>query len=179
MFRGRVTTRNWNALEACIDTYRSRITGGEIPLRVDGYCNSKESEAANLAVAKIRSNRVKSELITRQKLTEECFVTHNHSGSGDYVTVRLVVPVYNKVKETPADVQADTTLVETVESAETVTEPATADSIQDVQMVSEVVEKPTETKPYAFALRTNLLRWATLTPDLGLEWRISARGAYK
>ena len=160
-------------LETCINTYKSRITGGEIPLHVDGYCDSKESEAENLAVAKTRSNRVKSELITRQKLAEECFVTHNHSGSGDYVTVRLVVPVYNKVKETPADVQADTTLVETVESAETVTEPATADSIQDVQMVSEVVEKPTETKPYTFALRANLLRWATLTPDLGLEWRIS------
>lgn len=28
-------------------------------------------------------------------------------------------------------------------------------------------------KPYTFALRANLLRWATLTPDLGIEWRIS------
>lgn len=27
--------------------------------------------------------------------------------------------------------------------------------------------------PYTFALRANLLRWATLTPDLGVEWRIS------
>lgn len=27
--------------------------------------------------------------------------------------------------------------------------------------------------PYRFALRANLLRWATLTPDLGLEWRIN------
>ena len=27
--------------------------------------------------------------------------------------------------------------------------------------------------PYTFSLRANLLRWATLTPDLGLEWRIS------
>ena len=26
---------------------------------------------------------------------------------------------------------------------------------------------------YTFALRANLLRWATLTPDLGVEWRIS------
>ncbi len=25
--------------------------------------------------------------------------------------------------------------------------------------------------PYNFALRANLLRWATLTPDLGVEWR--------
>lgn len=27
--------------------------------------------------------------------------------------------------------------------------------------------------PYTFALRANLLRWATLTPDLGIEWRIN------
>ena len=26
---------------------------------------------------------------------------------------------------------------------------------------------------YTFSLRANLLRWATLTPDLGLEWRIN------
>lgn len=28
-------------------------------------------------------------------------------------------------------------------------------------------------KPYTIALRANLLRWATLTPDLGIEWRIN------
>lgn len=166
-------------LEACIGTYRNRIIGGEIPLHVDGYCNSKESEAANLAVAKTRSNRVKSELITRQKLTEECFVTHNHSGSGDYVTVRLVVPVYDKVKETPADVQEDTTVIadgrqpEAVESAETVAGPSVADTIQTAQPVSAATEGTSAAKPYTLSLRANLLRWATLTPDLGIEWRIN------
>lgn len=34
-------------------------------------------------------------------------------------------------------------------------------------------EAAAHAKPYTFALRTNLLRWATLTPDLGFEWRIS------
>lgn len=166
-------------LEACIGTYRNRIIGGEIPLHVDGYCNSKESEVANLAVAKTRSNRVKSELITRQKLTEECFVTHNHSGSGDYVTVRLVVPVYDKVKETPADVQEDTTVIadgrqpEAVESAETVAGPSVADTIQTAQPVSAATEGTSAAKPYTLSLRANLLRWATLTPDLGIEWRIN------
>ena len=28
-------------------------------------------------------------------------------------------------------------------------------------------------KEASFSLRANLLRWATLTPDLGLEWRIN------
>ena len=34
-------------------------------------------------------------------------------------------------------------------------------------------EKKALAGTYHFALRTNLLRWATLTPDLGIEWRIS------
>lgn len=29
-----------------------------------------------------------------------------------------------------------------------------------------------EAKPYCLAVRTNLLQWATLTPNIGLEWRI-------
>lgn len=35
-------------------------------------------------------------------------------------------------------------------------------------------EEAAEATPYRFALRANLLRWATLTPDLGLEWRINS-----
>ena len=35
--------------------------------------------------------------------------------------------------------------------------------------ISEVVKADT----YAFSLRANLLRWATLTSDLGIEWRIN------
>ena len=166
-------------LKTCIDTYKNRIISGEIPLYVDGYCKSKESEVANLAVAKIRSNRVKSELITRQKLTEACFVTNNHSDSGDYVTVRLVVPIYNKVKEIPADEPKDTTVMavarqpEAVESAETVAGPPVADTIQTAQSVPVATVETEAAKPYTLFLRANLLRWATLTPDLGLEWRIN------
>ena len=81
-------------LEECIRNHKTDILDGKLPLYVDGYCNSFDSEAENLSTAKIRSNsnRVKSELITRQQLTEECFITKNHSGSGDYVTVRIVIP---------------------------------------------------------------------------------------
>lgn len=84
-------------LETCVERLKERILAGEIPLLVDGYCTSKESEADNLATAKVRSNRVKSELIVRQGLTERCFVTRNHSGSGDYVTVRIAVPKEDSV----------------------------------------------------------------------------------
>ena len=74
-------------LEECVARYKAEILGGKIPLRVDGHCS-----AGNDSLAKIRSNRVKSELIVRQQLTEESFITKNHSGSGDYVTVRIVIP---------------------------------------------------------------------------------------
>ena len=74
----------------CIENNRATILDGKLPLLVDGYCNSQSSEAENIATAKIRANRVKSEPITRAEIS----------------------------------------------------------------------------------LRANLLRWATLTPDFGVEWRI-------
>ena len=77
----------------CIENNKTTILDGKLPLLVDGYCNSQSCEVKNLATAKIRANRVKSELITRAKIKEENFITHNHATEGDFVTVRLTVPV--------------------------------------------------------------------------------------
>lgn len=46
-----------------------------------------------------------------------------------------------------------------------------ADSQENLNTGSQT--KKNSDKTYHFALRTNLLRWATLTPDLGVEWRIN------
>lgn len=89
-------------LQACVERHKEDILAGDIPLHVDGWCNSAATKQENLTIAKTRSNRVKSELITRSGLTEACFVTHNHSGEGDYVTVRLVVPVTDSKAEAEA-----------------------------------------------------------------------------
>lgn len=89
-------------LEACVMQWKTRILAGEIPVRVDGYCTSAGSEAGNIAMAKLRSNRVKSELIVRQELTEACFATRNHATEGDFVTVCIAVP-----KEDTAAQEAD------------------------------------------------------------------------
>ncbi|MBL6517143.1 MAG: hypothetical protein JNG55_05360, partial [Prevotella stercorea] len=75
-----------------IENNKATILDGKLPLLVDGYCNSQSSEVKNLATAKIRANRVKSELIIRAKIKEENFITHNHATEGDFVTVRLTVP---------------------------------------------------------------------------------------
>ncbi len=79
-------------LETCVMQWKTQILAGEIPVLVDGHCTSGDSENDNLATAKIRANRVKSELITRQGLREECFTTRNHATEGDFVTVRIAVP---------------------------------------------------------------------------------------
>ena len=153
-----------------IENNKATILDGKLPLLVDGYCKSQGSKAENLATAKIRANRVKSELITRAKIKEENFITHNHATEGDFVTVRLTVPL----KETAVtDAEAEARLA---------AEPTVADRRERQKAEAEKVAQqntlagtPSETKlttDYHLSLRANLLRWATLTPDLGLEWRI-------
>lgn len=76
----------------CVRRNKDSILGGSLPLYVDGYSNSLDSEKENLRMAAIRSNRVKSELIVRGGIKEECFITRNHASDGDFVIVRLTVP---------------------------------------------------------------------------------------
>ena len=174
-------------LEECVERYRQDILAGKIPLHVDGWCTAGESEADNLAMAKVRSNRVKSELIIRQGLTEECFVTKNHSGGGDYVTVRISVPKVATAAQKDERQQAGQESADTqqeqreTEESRFVAEQIRADSMVVVhpeayvpaETTGTAAEETSGTDSYTLSLRANLLRWATLTPDLGLEWRIS------
>ena len=146
----------------CIERNRTDILDGRLPLLVDGYCNSLGSETENLATAKIRANRVKSELIIRAEIKEENFITRNHATEGDFVTVRLTVPV----KETAVtDAEAEARRKAEAERLEA----------EKAAQQNTLADTPSETKitnDHHLSLRANLLRWATLTPDLGLEWRI-------
>ena len=151
----------------CIENNKATILDGKLPLLVDGYCKSQGSKAENLATAKIRANRVKSELITRAKIKEENFITHNHATEGDFVTVRLTVPV-KETAVTDAEAEARLAAEPTVAGRERQKAEAAAQQ-------NTLTDTPSETKitnDYHLSLRANLLRWATLTPDLGLEWRI-------
>ena len=174
----------------CIENNKATILDGKLPLLVDGYCNSLGGEAENLATAKIRANRVKSELITRAKIKEENFITHNHATEGDFVIVRLTVPA----KETAAmDAEAEARrraeaerlatekraeqkrLAEEQRKAEEARLAAEKAEVEKDALQNALANTPSETKitnDYHLSLRANLLRWATLTPDLGLEWRI-------
>ena len=84
--------------------------------------------------------------------------THNHATEGNFVPVRLTIPA----KETAvSDAEAEVRRKAEAEKAD---------------RQNTVTDTPSETKASAghhLSLRANLLRWATLTPDLGIEWRIS------
>ena len=153
-----------------IENNKATILDGKLPLLVDGYCKSQGSKAENLATAKIRANRVKSELIIRAKIKEENFITHNHATEGDFVTVRMTVPV-KETAVTDAEAEARLAAEPTVAGRR---ERQNAEAEKTAQQ-NTLADTPSETKittDYHLSLRANLLRWATLTPDLGLEWRI-------
>ena len=174
----------------CIENNKATILDGKQPLLVDGYCNSLGSEAENLATAKIRANRVKSELIIRAEIKEENFITRNHATEGDFVTVRLTVPVKETAvtdAEAEARRKAEAERLETEKRAEQERLAEEQRKAEEARLAAEKAEAektaqqntladtPSETKittDYHLSLRANLLRWATLTPDLGLEWRI-------
>ena len=174
----------------CIERNRTDILDGRLPLLVDGYCNSLGSETENLATAKIRANRVKSELIIRAEIKEENFITRNHATEGDFVTVRLTVPV-KETAVTDAEAEArrkaeaerleaekraeQERLAEEQRKAEEARLAAEKAEAEKAAQQNTLADTPSETKittDYHLSLRANLLRWATLTPDLGLEWRI-------
>ena len=182
----------------CVRRNKDSILGGSLPLYVDGYCNSLDSEKENLRIAAIRSNRVKSELIVRGGIKEECFITKNHAADGDFVIVRLTVPapeasavesagLSKAEEERLAAERAEQERKATeerskAEEADRAAEKAEADRLakeqaaRQAEQPQEITATPLESQssaPYHFALRANLLRWATLTPDLGLEWRVN------
>ena len=172
----------------CIEKNKATILDGKLPLLVDGYCNSLGSETENLATAKIRANRVKSELITRAEIKEENFITRNHATEGDFVTVRLTVPVKGTAAtDAEARRKAETERLEAEKRAEQERLAEEQRKAEEARLAAEKAEAekaaqqntladtPSETKittDYHLSLRANLLRWATLTPDLGVEWRI-------
>ena len=172
----------------CIENNKATILDGKLPLLVDGYCNSLGGEAENLATAKIRANRVKSELIIRAEIKEENFITRNHATEGDFVTVRLTVPVKGtaatdaearrkaETERLAAEKRAEQErLAEEQRKAEEARLAAEKAEAEKAAQQNTLADTPSETKittDYHLSLRANLLRWATLTPDLGVEWRI-------
>ena len=169
-------------LLSLVDEYRAQIADGSMPLAVDRYCACLPSERENLDMARVRANRVKSELITRRGLKEENFITTNRAvardGNRDAVIMTLRVPakaaplpVAEKPKEEapPAAAEKKTTEKKTVTVEETITENAPAKAVAPAPPA----EPESPARLYRFAIRTNLLHDALLLPALGAEWRVN------
>ena len=181
-----------NRLLSCIKQHKEAILDGEIPVEVNGYCTSQSSAAENLAMAKTRSNRVKTEMILRGGLTEACFATKNHASEGNFVIVRLVIPAGPSEAELAAQrraaeqAEAERRAAEKRAEEERLAAERAAEeqrkaeearrAANETETVPPVLEEARDEEPadcaMGLALRANLLRWVTLTPDLGLEWRI-------
>lgn len=148
------------------DRYHTEITSGQMPVHVDSYC-------PDLKIARIRSNRVKSELIVNRGLKEEHFITRNHSESYMGEKESVIVSFMVKVRETKAAEQP---------KLEQKTQPKPEPEIEPYQPAEQPESEPeqqmvTSDVPEAdsekFSLRTNLLYWAMATPNLGVEWKPS------
>ena len=147
-------------------------------VKVDGYSRTK-------ALSRTRCNRVKSELITRRGLREAHFTTQSLTGTFRgrqnivVVTVPITLPEENMPVTEKKRPVCDTEVAESAPINDPVTETVTPTAETPM---AENAERQSETPASAscstqhkhtLSVRANLLRWATLTPDLGLEWRIN------
>jgi hypothetical protein len=171
----------WNGNGTALDSLCRMIKPAALDkgsVKVDGYSDTRK-------LSMIRCNRVKSELITRKGLQEEHFTTTNNVGewNGLKNVVFVTLPLLNQLeaeKRQDAPVQMDkSTLTDTQKQPEMVAAPQeetashTATPSNEVKQTETASSRTTKTDYGTFSLRANLLRWATLTPDLGIEWRIS------
>ena len=205
----------------CVDENRSAIESRQMYLLVTSYGTDGNAGQPATEVAKVRRNRVKSELIMRGKVKETHFVTDRSFDAGytdengkslrNIVIVTLPasadkvaeiageeaatkVEAYNKEVSGEAErerIAAEKARVQAGEARmKAEEERIRQEEVRIVAEKNEAERKATEaehtdakgTTPkiqkepeqYHVALRANLLRWATLTPDLGLEWRINS-----
>ncbi|WP_418991197.1 DUF3575 domain-containing protein [Alistipes sp.] len=168
-------------LYVLVDSCRAEIAAGSIPLYVDGYCASLPTVRENLRTARVRANRVKSELITVKGLEEAHFITANHAvpcdGRRDVVVVTLRIPAGEPQAVVPEEPRKE-------EPAEVVSPPhpaakpePAAEPAPALAATSEPAAAPA--KPYCVAVRTNVLYDALLLPTLGVEWRLTRDAGIK
>ncbi len=166
----------WNGNGMALDSLCRMIkpeTLDKGSVKVDGYSDTKK-------LSMIRCNRVKSELITRKGLQEEHFTTTNNVGewNGLKNVVFVTLPILYKVeteKRQETQRQDKPALTDSQKQSETAaTSQEETTPVNETRQIAETTSSRTDNTDYGtLSLRANLLRWATLTPDLGIGWRIN------
>lgn len=209
-------------LLAAIKKNRAALDAGNMFLCVTSYGTDAGGERSAEEMAKIRRNRVKSELIVRGKVKECHFVTDKSlkeackTEAGELRDIVVImfpasvekvaeiagveaaakVEAYNrenngeaeaeKARQTEAQriaagkaeagrIAKEKEQAEQKRLAEEKAAKERAEQAEQERLATEqaLPKSEVQSSPYHFALRANLLRWATLTPDLGIEWRIN------
>lgn len=127
-----------------IEQYRSYIESGQMQIRVEGYCFHSLKEQENLEIAHSISNRLKSVIISRTGLNRNNVITSNHATTYGGWNDLGVVTLQSR---------------RTLQTLRTELPPPYRDGTQPSRRVGDI------------SLRTNLLYWAALAPNLGAEWR--------
>ncbi|GHV05619.1 hypothetical protein FACS189416_5460 [Bacteroidia bacterium] len=184
-------------LKAEVTARYQQIYGDTLAVFVKGYCKD------NLPLATIRSNRIKSVLITEAGMREEFFVTDNSAGSMDgktnlaRVEVRIPQPQERLAENTERRKKAGEPVYGTVSmeaQEQLVEQPAVKEKkpVQkpeqpkpETQPNSTLPQSVEETQPLVppavaekdydgkFSIRTNLLYWLAATPNFGIEYHPS------
>ena len=110
--------------------------------------------------------------------------TYNKEVSGEAERERIVAEEKAKAereakeraeRERLAEEQAarEKAEAERMERERLAAEQAEKERLAEEEQARLQAEETAKATPYHFSVRANLLRWATLTPDLGIEWRIN------
>lgn len=184
-----------------LESHLSELQQGTMYIDVSSYATTGNEKQNAVRTAYLRNSRVKSELITRYNITESMFLTDKHISTPyskdklrDVVVVTFPaslekieqiagkqaaekVHAYYKDQAETQNPQEETEQKQTAQKERCKTETSNLLVSQPTpEKNTEDIPVPTVTtqeKEYNIALRANLLRWATLTPDFGIEWRIS------
>ena len=155
------------------------ILSGEMKIRVLGFCSSYDSYKENLAVAKNRSNQVKSYFITNEGLKECHFQTRNSTRQWHNMSDIVVVTYLHSCKKTTtiSDKEWENNSLTQNEQA-TPSEPDVIESSTEAKTVA--TNETTETQPkqdkplqHRWAIKSNVAYLLATVANLGAEYRFA------
>ena len=187
------------AMTRLIRTNKPSIESGEIKVRVLGFCSSSQSAKENLAMAKNRSNQVKSYFIVHEGLKEKHFrttnSTHRWQQMQDVVVVTYLYETKNRESSSgeAENLQDSQNAIKPAISEEkSLPAPDTPSALSDTlpqpdstsateKIASSVENSPQQTsntecyniekQTYRWALKTNVAYLAATVANIGIEYR--------
>ncbi|MCD8183935.1 MAG: hypothetical protein LUE99_13575 [Bacteroides sp.] len=185
-------------LQSALRAHHPQLITGQMFLCVSSYAASSGAHATPQRMAYLRNSRVKSELIQHADVTERMFVTGRLIASpygadslrnvvvvtfpaGVEKVERIAGPqAAEKVRSYNDSIRyADTSYHINTNHADTICHAERSEASTPLQTQGEEILRSAQNDRYpasndrctALSLRFNLLRWVTLTADLGLEYR--------